>query len=173
MPRVEKIAIVEEIAKKIDESKSVYLTDFTGLNVEEISELRRAFRGASVQYQVVKNTLARLSVKSLGRDDLLEYLDGPTAMAFSQDDPAAPARVLRDFAKGKDKPKIKAFIFDGELLGAERLNEIANLPSREALLSQVVGGLKAPLSNLVYSLNGLLNKLVNVLDAVKKQKEES
>ena len=171
MPTAEKIATVEEITKKINDAKSVFLTDFTGLNVEEMSELRRCFSKADVQYQVVKNTLARLSVKSAGFEELLEFLEGPTALAFGIEDPAAPARVINEFTKNKDFPKIKACIFDGVLVGKERAVEIANIPTREVLLASLMGGVNSPISRLALSLNGIINKLVYVLDAVKKQKE--
>lgn len=172
MPTAEKVARVEEIAESITRAKSVYLTDFTGLNVEQFNELRRAFRSQSVQYRVVKNTLARLSVKSAGCEELLEYLEGPTGLAYGVDDPAAPARVMKEFTKNYDKLKIKACLFEGTLVGADGVRRLADLPSRDQLLAQVLGGFKAPISNLAYSLNGLLSKLVFALDAVKQQKEK-
>lgn len=173
MPKPEKIARVEELTEKLNEANSVFLTDFTGLNVQEINELRRSLKGASVEYQVVKNTLARLSVKSAGCEELLEFLEGPTAFAFGIDDPAAPARVMKEFRKNNEKLRFKACLFDGVLIGAEGIEEVASLPSREVLLARLMAGLNSPISNLVYSLNGILNKLVTVIDAVKKQKEES
>ncbi len=172
MPTAEKIVCVEEIAKSIKEAKSVFLTDFSGLNVQQMTELRRSFKEAEVKYQVVKNSLARLSVKNAGCEELLEYLEGPTALAFGMNDPVAPARVIKEYAKSKDILKIKACLFDGVLIGADRTDEIANIPSKEVLLARLLGGLNSPLSKLVFSLNGLLNKLVNVLDAVKEQKEK-
>ncbi|MFQ6114711.1 MAG: 50S ribosomal protein L10 [bacterium] len=173
MPTPEKIAAVEEVAKQITQAKSIFLTDFSGLNVEDINDLRKSFRGASVEYRVVKNNLARLSAKSAGCEELLEYFEGPTALAFATDDPAAPAKIIAKFAKEKDKPKIKACLFEGVLIGADQISAITNLPSRDELLAKLIGGLNAPLSNLVFSLNGILRKLVFALDAVKKQKEES
>lgn len=173
MPTEQKVETVAEIAQTIQQAKSVWLTDFTGLNVQEMNELRRAFRDASVEYRVVKNTLARLSMKSVGEEDVLEYLEGPTALAFGMDDPAAPARVIKQFSKKADKVKLKACLFEGVLIGTDRLEEIANLPSKEQLLGQLVGVLNAPLSNFVFALNGMMSKLVFALDAVKKQKEES
>jgi large subunit ribosomal protein L10 len=172
MPTAEKVAKVEEVAQSLSEAKSVFLTDFTGLNVDEINELRRSFRGQAVQYRVVKNTLARLSVKSAGCEELLEYLDGPTGLAFGNEDPAAPARVIKEFSKGNDKLKLKACLFEGTLVGADRAGDLANMPTKEQLLAQVLGGFKAPISNLAYALNGVLSKLVFALDALKQQKEQ-
>ncbi|NIR51065.1 50S ribosomal protein L10 [candidate division KSB1 bacterium] len=173
MPKAEKIARVEELSKKLDEASSVFLTDFTGLNVQDIDELRRTFSAASVRYEVVKNTLARLSVQEAGCDGLLEFLEGPTAMAFGTEDPAAPARVIKEYSKKNENLKFKAGLFDGVLIGADQIDEIANLPTKEVLLSRLAGALGAPLSNLAGSLNGILSGLATVIDAVRQQKEES
>lgn len=173
MPTPQKEAIVAEVTEKLNEAKSIFLTDFKGLNVDEINDLRRAFTGASVHYRVVKNTLARLSVKEAGCDELLDYLEGPTAFAFGMDDPAAPARVIKKFTKESDKISVKVGLVDGVLIDSTRVNEIASLPSKDQLLGQLSGVLNAPLSNLVLSLNAILSKLVFALNAVKENKDES
>ncbi|RMF62558.1 MAG: 50S ribosomal protein L10 [Calditrichaeota bacterium] len=172
MPTTQKVAVVEQVAEQLNQAKSVFLTDFSGLNVEEMNELRRAFGGANVQYRVVKNTLARLSVKSAGCEELLDFLEGPTGIAFGMDDPAAPAKVIHAFSRKSDKLNVKACLFEGVLMDSERLQDLATLPSRPEMLGRLSGVLNAPLSNLVYSLNGLLSKLVYALDAVKRQKED-
>ncbi|MFQ5648380.1 MAG: 50S ribosomal protein L10 [bacterium] len=173
MPTAEKEAAVAEVAEQLSQAKSVFLTDYRGLNVQEINELRRAFAGAKVEYRVVKNTLARLSAKSAGCEQILEYLEGPTAMAFGMDDPTAPAKVIREYSRKNDKLKVRACLFEGVLFGEDRLNEIATLPSRSEILAQLSGVLQAPLSKLVYSLNGVISKLVYALQAVKEQKESA
>lgn len=173
MPKPEKIAAVEKIAEKLKQAKSVFLTDFSGLNVEEINELRRSFREASVEYRVVKNTLARLSTKSAGYEELLDYLEGPTALAFGVKDPTAPAKVITKFAENKEKPTIKACMFEGVLIGTDRIDEIINLRSKEELLAKCASTLNAPLSGFVSTLNSILRSLVYVLDDVKNQKEKS
>jgi large subunit ribosomal protein L10 len=173
MPTPQKIAAVEEVAEQIRQAKSVFLTDFSGLNVEQINDLRKSFKGASVQYRVVKNTLARLSAKSAGCEELIEYFEGPTALAFGMEDPVAPVKIITKFAKENEKLKIKACLFEGVLIGTDRIGEITNLPSKEELLAKLAGTLNAPISNLVFSLNGIIRKLVYALDAVMKQKEES
>ncbi len=171
MPTAEKEAAVAEVAQKLKDAKSVFLTDFTGLNVEEITRLRRTFTGVNVQYRVVKNTLARLSLKEAGCEDLLEYLDGPTAMAFGMDDPVAPAKVIRDFSKKNDKLTVRACLFEGVLFGEEKVGQIADLPSRQESLAMLSSVLQAPISNLAYSLNGVLSKFVYAISAVKEQKD--
>jgi large subunit ribosomal protein L10 len=173
MPTTEKVTTVDQLTRRIRESKSVFLTDFTGLNVEEINNLRRAFKKASVHYEVVKNTLAGIASKSAEYEKLVDFLHGPTALAFGVDDPSAPARVIKEFKKSSEKLQIKACLFEGVLIGPERLNEIANLPKKEVLLGRMVGSLYSPLTRLVFSLNGMLTKLVVAIDAVKKQKEQS
>jgi large subunit ribosomal protein L10 len=171
MPTAEKITVVDEITKRFKESKSVFLTDFTGLNVAQMTELRRAFDRASVHYEVVKNTLARRSAQSADFESVVGYLQGPTGLAFGISDPSAPARVIKEFKKTSDKLQIKACLFEGVLVGPDRVEEIANLPSREVLLSQVLGVLNAPMSKLAYSLNAVVTKLALAVDAVRKQKE--
>ena len=173
MPTPQKEAIVAEITEQLNEAKSVFLTDFKGLNVDEINDLRREFTSASVQYRVVKNSLARRSIKEAGCDELLEYLEGPIAIAFGMDDPVAPARVIKKFAKNSDKLSVKVGLMDGVLIDSTRFDEIASLPSRVQLLGQLSGVLNAPLSNLVLSLNAILSKLVFALNAVKENKDES
>lgn len=173
MATPEKERIVAEVSDKMSQAKSVFLADFTGLNVQEASDLRRAFREAAVEYRVVKNTLARLSVKAVGHDGLLEYFQGPTAIAFGMGDPAAPAKVLKKFEKQTDKVKVKACLFEGTMIGSDKLSDLASLPSRDEVLGQLVSVLNAPISNLAFALNGVTSKLAYALDAVRKQKEEN
>ncbi|OQX88896.1 50S ribosomal protein L10 [candidate division KSB1 bacterium 4484_87] len=171
MARPEKEKIVEEIAEKITQAKGVYLADYKGLDVEEISELRSKLREAEVEFKVVKNTLARLSVNKIGYEALLPYLEGPTAMAFALADPVVAAKVLSDFAKKNDKLQLKACIFDGNVYDEKRFREIASLPSKDEIYAQTVGMVSAPLRSLVTVLNGVVASIVNVLDQIKEQKE--
>jgi len=170
MLRSEKEVVVEEIAEILGKAKSIFITDFQGLNVEKMQALRQKCREASVGYQVIKNTLGRRAAEKAGCQELADYLEGPSAIAFSYDDPSAPARVIVDFAKTEEKPTIKVSIFEGEFFGPDRVKMIAELPPREVLLSKMVGGFNAPIQGLVGSLNGLLSKLVRTLDAVRNTK---
>ena len=121
MARPEKVQVVNDLVESINQSKGIYLTDFSGLNVQEINELRKTFRESDVEYKVVKNTLARLSVQEAGYDNLLEYLTGPTAFAFSVDDPGIPARMsdIRccDFRRSRETPSVRLFPRKGVLRG--------------------------------------------------------
>ncbi len=172
MARPEKEQIVAELADKIKDAKSLLLTDFTGLNVEEISDLRNQLREAEVEYRIVKNTLARLSLEQLGLTQLLEYFEGPVAVALSKNDPIAPAKVISEFAKKIEKPKLKAYYLDGDIFKGEQINELAKLPSQEVLMGQLVGTIAAPLSGFVTALQNLLQQMVVVLNEIKKQKEQ-
>ncbi|MBD3289888.1 50S ribosomal protein L10 [candidate division KSB1 bacterium] len=172
MPRPDKEQKVTEITEKISEAKSILLTDYKGLDVEKISDLRSQLREASVEYKIVKNTLTKISVENLGYKELIEFLDGPTAIAFGLDDPIAPAKIISDFAKKNDRPQIKAYFLDGQLYKGKEVDELAKLPTQEVLLGQLVGTISAPLSNFVYLLNNLLQKTVFVLSAIKEKKEQ-
>jgi large subunit ribosomal protein L10 len=171
MARPEKEAAVQEIADIFNQAKSVFVTDFQGLNVEKMSEFRRNCREASVEYLVVKNTLARRATEQSGYDEMKTYFTGPSAIAYSYDDPSAPARIISRFAKDHEKPQIRMSIFEGVFYGPDKVAKIAALPSKNELLSQIVGGMKSPMQGFVGSLNGLLQKLVRTLDAVKNSKE--
>ncbi len=172
MPRPEKVAVVESTIEAAEKASSIVLADFTGLNVEQITELRRKLRERSVEYRVIKNTLAHISFEKLGYHELTKYLKGPTVVAFGYDDPGEPVRIILDFSKKIDKPKIKAILFEGQLVPGEEAEKITQLPSRKQLYAMFVGGLNAPIVNFAGVLNGLLRKFVGTIDAIQKKKEE-
>lgn len=171
-PRPEKVSEVTGLVEKFGRAKSVFLTDFTGLNVADVTELRRKFRENKIEYVVVKNTLARRGAEQLGMQEILPYLDGPTALAFGYDDPASPARVLATFLKNHPKPEVKACFIDGDVFPGGELEAISKWPSREELLAKLVGQLNAPIYGLVMTLGGITRKLLYALNAVKDQKEK-
>ena len=171
MARPEKEAAVQEIADIFEQAKGVFVTDYKGLNVEQMSTFRSKCREASVSYKVIKNTLARRASEKAGYNELIEHLKGPSAIAYSYDDPSAPARIITEFTKKSEKPQIKVSIFEGNFYGPEKVAAIAALPPKEVLLAKVVGGFNAPIQGFVGSLGGILSKLVRTLDAVKQSKE--
>ena len=173
MARPEKEAAVQEVAEILEKAKSVFINDFQGLNVEKMGELRQKCREASVGYRVVKNTLARLAVQKVGRDEIVKYLEGPSAIAYSFDDPSAPARILSEFAKAEEKPIIKASLFEGIFYGQDRIRDIATLPSKEVLLVNIVRGFNAPIQGLAGVLSGILLKFIRTLNAVKEAQEKA
>jgi len=172
MPNPQKERVVEEITEQLKQAKGIYLTDFTGLDVEQITQLRSNFRGAGVEYRVVKNSLTRLSANKAGMDNIVDYLTGPTALAFGIDDSVAPARIIAEFAKQHNKPQIKIGLVEGELVDSGSIDSIIKIPSREVLLSQVVGAFSAPISGFVGTLKSLLQSFVGTLDALREKKEQ-
>ncbi|HPM58819.1 MAG TPA: 50S ribosomal protein L10 [bacterium] len=171
MPQANKIAKLEEINASLEKAKSVFLTDFSGLTVEEVTRLRKEFRKANVKYLVVKNTLARISAKENGYEALVPFLQGPTGMAIAMDDPVAPVRIIFDFKKDKEKPSIKAAFLEGELLDQKSAEEVRNIPTREVLLAQVASAFAAPLSGFVGGLKAVISNFANVLNQVQEKKE--
>ncbi len=171
MPQANKIAKLEEINESLEKAKSIFLTDFSGLTVEEITRLRKEFRKANVKYLVVKNTLARISAKEHGYEALVPFLNGPTGLAIALDDPVAPVRIIFDFKKDKDKPSIKAAYLEGELLDQKAAEEVRNIPSREILLAQLVSAMASPISGFIGGLQAIMSNFANVLNAIKDKKE--
>lgn len=172
MARLEKEEVVADLAEKISAVKGLFLTDFTGLNVETIDRLRRNLRSSGTQFQVVKNTLARLAMEKAGHPELCEYLQGPTALAFGYDDPVVPAKILVNFYDEYGRPQIKGCLVGGEVLLPERAVSLARLPDREALLAQVISGVQAPIAGLVMALRGVLSNLVWTLQALLEKRQQ-
>ena len=157
----QKQAVISEIREKIENSGSLVLVDYRGLTVEQVTDLRKKYREAGVQYKVYKNTMMKLAFKELGFEDFNQYLEGPSAVAFSGEDLTAAARITSEFAKSNEKLVIKAGILEGKILDTNGVKAVANIPSREVLIAKLLGSLKAPVSNFVY-----------MLDALRKKKEE-
>jgi len=167
----EKVKIVAELKDRIADSEIVILTRYIGINVEQVTELRKRLREQGVVFKVYKNTLAKLALDELGLSDAVTYLEGPTAWAFS-DDPVTPAKILKEFAKGAKMVGMNGGIFNGKVVSEEELDALAVLPPRDVLLALVVWTVAAPLRNLVGTLNALPRNLVSVLDEIRKQKEQ-
>jgi large subunit ribosomal protein L10 len=173
MSTPEKEAVVQEMTEILEKATSVFVTDYKGLDVEQISAFRKKCREQSVHYLVVKNTLARIAAEKTGWGEMIEHLKGPSAVAYSYDDPSAPARVIKEFTKDKDKPEIKVSLFEGVFYGPEKMDMIASLPSKEVVLSQVAGAFKAPIQGFTGVMGGLLSQFVRTLDAVREEKARS
>jgi len=169
MKRTEKEQLVTELTTKIKSAQALYYTDFTGLNVKRMTELRRRLRKAGVEYVVIKNTLALRAVNESGL--VGERLKGPTGIVVAHD-ALAGAKVLTDFAKENDqKPAVKGGMFDGRAIGADQVKQLANMPSREQLLSELGAGLMAPLAAFAGAMNGMMYQMVGALEALRAQKE--
>lgn len=167
----QKKEIVKKLSEKIGKAKSIILADYRGVTVEEDTKLRSKLRKENVEYGVVKNTFLRLAVRENGLEELEQYLHGPTSVAISYDDPVAPAKVLAGYSKENDKFQVKAGILEGKVIGADKIKELASLPSREVLISRMLGGMKSPMYGLANVLNANIRGLVIALNAIaEKQK---
>jgi large subunit ribosomal protein L10 len=161
---------VEALVNEIGKHSVVLLSDFTGMSVETATEIRRRFREKSVTFRVVKNTLARRALKEIGAADLAEHLKGPNAVVLSEGDPVAPAKILVEFEKKGDTPKIRNGWVESHVVTAAEIRRMADLPSREQLLAQIAAGFQAPVSNFARLLSEMLRRLVSTLDEVGKSK---
>ena len=170
MPNKKNISNVKELADKLSRAKSIYFTDYLGLNVSDVTSLRKKFFDSNVEYLVVKNTLLKIASDqnkiSLGD----ELFSGSTAIAISYDEPVSAAKVIKDFLKDHDLPSIKGVLFEGSYLPASEFEKIASLPSKEESLTKIVVMLKSPVQNIVNLLNSPMVKLVNVLNGLKETK---
>jgi large subunit ribosomal protein L10 len=170
----EKIQLTAELVDTLGASDVLYLTDFTGLNVKEITELRRRFREAGHRFVVVKNRLALRALEQLDLPDITEYLRGPTGFIVGADDPVAPAKMLRDFAKeNEDRPTVKVGVVDKRVVFADEIMTLAALPSRDELLAGIVGSLTAPVAGIVGVLEGLLRDIASLVEEVAKKQQDS
>lgn len=165
--------VVNDIAEKLSAAKGVIFADYRGLTVEQDTELRKALRESGVSYRVVKNTLTRIAAERLGLGELDPFLKGPTAMAYSQDDPVAPAKVMNEYSKKYEKLELKVGVVEGEIVNLDGITSLAALPSREVLIAQVLGGLNAPITGFVNVLNANLRGLVIALNAIVEKKEKA
>jgi large subunit ribosomal protein L10 len=169
MKRTDKEQLVIELKEQIGSAKALYYTDFTGLNVKRMTELRRRLRKAGVQYVVIKNTLALRAVNESGL--VGQRLKGPTGLVMAKD-PVGAAKVLTDFAKENDqRPSVKGGMLDGSSIDAAQVKRLAAMPTREQMLANLGAGLQSPLGAFVGALNGLLMTFVGALDALKTQRE--
>jgi large subunit ribosomal protein L10 len=170
MSKTERQATVESLTELLKGSPNVYVTDFTGLNVLRMTELRRRLRGAGVDYVVVKNTLAQRAFAANGVHALDEHLAGPTGLVLSGTDAMAGAKVLTDFAKEFEKPAIKIGLVDGRPVTPAQVKRLADLPPREVLLAQLAGYIQAPMAQFAGVMNGLLYQMVGALEALRAQR---
>ena len=173
MATAEKVTKVHELTQKMAGSKAIFLADFTGLDVASVTNLRSQLRKASVEYEVVKNRLAKRAAHEAGIAGLDQYFAGPTAIAFAKDDPVEPAKILQKFIDVGGKITIKSGLVDGQIISADQFKALATLPSRDQLLAQVVRAVQGPLSGLAGALSGLLRNLVGVVAAIEKKQSES
>ena len=173
MPTPEKEALVAQLRQDIQDSDSLYLTEFRGLSVEDMNELRGRIRAVRARLHVAKNRLLKLAVQGTDAEALSEYLTGPTAITFCEDDPIAVAKAFADFAKDHEEVAIKAGLVEGRVLDRQQAAKIASLPPRPQLLAELLAQLTGPHSGLVRVLNAVFSDLVFTLQAIGDQRQKA
>jgi large subunit ribosomal protein L10 len=173
MPTAEKTQILQDTHKRLEGVRGVYLADLSGMSVEMVSALRKKCREEGVQVRVVKNTLLKLALHQHGIQALDEYLVGPTGVVYSPTSETAPAKILTDFAKANEKPRIKAAVLDGHLFDDKAIAKLAALPSYEVLLAQVLGTLIAPMTEFLAAIEATLRLPAIMADVLGREKTKS
>ena len=171
MARPEKVSEVEVLRDRLSRARAVVLTDFRGLTVAEINQLRARLREAGVEYRVVKNRLLLIAARGAGIDGLDRYLEGPTGAAFSYEDPVLPAKIIHDFIRQMRKLETKGGVVDHRAVTPQEIRALAELPARPVLLAQLVGGIQGPLHGLMNVLTGAPRALVLVLEQIRQKQE--
>jgi len=170
MPNYKNIKSVEILTEKISKAKSVYFTDYLGLDVQEITKLRKEFFAHDVEYMVVKNSLLKIASENNKIVMSEELFSGSTAIAISYEEPISAAKVIKDFNKDHDLPSVKGILFEGDYLPPEEFIKIASLPSKEESIAKFAIMVKSPIRNLAMALRSPMSDLVNILNSLKKYK---
>lgn len=173
MSTPQKEAVLKDTQQRIKDVRGIYLADFTGMTVHSLSLLRKKCREQGVQFRVIKNTLLKRAFNARGIQELDEHLVGPTGLVFSPDNEMAPAKILADFAKEFERPRLKAAVVDGRLYDDKAIVRLAKLPSREVLLSQVIATFIAPMTTFLGAVNALLATPANMADALAREKSKA
>lgn len=156
--REKKQLVVDEVSNKLKQSVCTIIADYRGLNVAQVTELRKQLRDANVEFQVVKNSLARRAAATVDLSELDEFLVGPTAIAYSNDDLVAPAKILSQFAKSNAELELRAGVLEGDVVTVDQIKKLAELPSREGLLSMLLSVLQAPVRNFALAVKAVSEK---------------
>ena len=170
-PRPEKVAVVDEVRDRLSSADAAILTEYRGLKVSDLANLRRSLRDAGGDYRIYKNTLVRFAALDLGLEDLVGMLEGPTAIAFVSGDAAGVAKALRDYARTNPVLVVKGGVLGNRVMTAADTTALADLPSREVLLARLAGGLQAPLAKLAGLLQALPRNFAYGLKALIEQRE--
>ncbi len=173
MPTAEKQAVLDEITENLKSSSAFYITNYTGMTVAEINELRGAFRKGDIRFKVYKNKLVKLAMEEVGGyDDIIPSLVEQNAFAFVEEELSAPAKVLKDFIKDNNKPQFKAAIVDGDFYGEDKLDVLAAMKSKDEIVGDILGLLMAPLTNVVGALQSQGSNLVGAVNTIAEKGEE-
>jgi len=172
MPNKKNLRTVEEVTDKFANAKGIFFTNYKGMSVEQINSLRSELHSAKVEYKVTKKTLSRIAAKNAGFESINNLIDGQMGIAFSYDDPLTPGKIISEYIKKNklENLRITGCIFEKELFGADQVGAIISLPTRNELLSTLVGTLAAPMSKLVGTLRGSMSQVVGVLKSLSEKK---
>jgi large subunit ribosomal protein L10 len=171
MKRTEKERIVAEVVGIVGRARGMFFTDFSGLTVEQATELRREFRKSGIDYKVVKNTLIQTALESVtGYDRVFDKLVGPTGVAFAFDDPVGPAKIIQKFAEKHKKLSLKVCVLEKEVYDGSKLGELAKLPTRKEIMASILGSVESPMAGVPNVLLAVLRDLVTVIDEIEKKK---
>ena len=162
---------IQEISDRVAKAKVAIVTDYRGLTVAEITDLRRQLQKEGADYTVVKNTLTKRAIKDTPYDGLEKLLEGPSAVVFGFEDQVAPAKVLTQFIKKAKKVELRGGILDGKILSPDEVRQLSELPSKEELYAKMLGSINSPATGIVNTVNGVMRALVIAMDGVRKQKE--
>jgi len=170
MNRNEKSEIISEIKELLDSSSAVYLTDYHGINVEDISSLRNQFRNEGVRYKVYKNTLVKRALDEIDKyDKIADHLTGMVGFAFTTTNPLAPAKIINKYFGDKDKLSLKACYVEGEYFDGSQLKTLASLPTKNELIASIMGSLNSPVSGIVGTINAVMRDLVSVVEQISQR----
>ncbi|MEX2348032.1 MAG: 50S ribosomal protein L10 [Balneolaceae bacterium] len=173
MPTAEKQAVITEITENLKESNAFYIANYSGMSVADVNELRGAFRKGDIRFKVYKNKLMKLAMEEVGGyDDIIPSLVEQNAFAFVDEELSAPAKVLKDFIKDKNKPQFKAALVDGDFYSEDKLDVLASMKSKDEIIGDILGLLMAPLSNVVSALNAQGSNLVGAVQTIAEKGEE-
>ena len=170
MPNKKNIEQVDLLKDVFARAKAVYFTEYHGLDVEKITELRKIFYDNDIEFKVAKNTLIKIAVNENSLNHVKDVFSGSTALAVSYDEPSSPAKIIKDFNKKHNLPSVKGILFDGEFFSGDDFERIANLPSKNDLLSRLSATLHSPIQKYASTISGPLVELVGVLESIKQKK---
>lgn len=169
--RLLKIHMVDEYAKRLKDSSSIFVTEFRGLTDKELKDLRKRLKRASGYYLIVKNSMCRSALEKIGLSDVADMVDGSCALSYGKGDPVAISKALVDFSKNSKNLKLKGGYIDGQAVTPETIKEIAALPPREVLLAKLISCINSPITGFVLVCSGIVKKLLYVLNDLLKKKE--
>ena len=171
MPNAQKVESVASIKELFEKNTAFFVTDYHGLNVSDLTALRRNLRKKNVTYLVAKNTLIKVAASQARVKGLDEHLLGPTAVAFAKDNAPAAAKILHDSFKSIEKPRMKVFVVDNNVFQGKEIKKLADLPSRDVLLSMIASAVEAPMVGVVSAINALFQELLGTIEALAEKKK--